>query len=401
MAISDTAGTDVRAAPAADALAIEGRRVGKAFHLDRGAGLLKMLLGGRAAERFWALQDVDITVPTGQFVGVLGRNGSGKSTLLRTLSGIYEPSAGHVSVYGPVVGIYELGLAGNDRLTGREFVRRWFSIYGTEGRPVREVLDEVGKFAELGEYYDQPTYTYSTGMRGRLFFAVATALSGQIYLIDEVLSVGDEQFQGKSRRRMRERLASGTSGVLATHDWTAALQLCRTTCVLERGHVVDSGPSGPVVQRYLNLPPPQHERARFAGDLPKGFACRSGEDAHFVVPIEVLTAEASEFGFGLSVESFQQGLGWEHLLYREYVPLIAAAGRHEIEVAIPRVPLSPGRYSLNLFLAERQGDGSDKWRGEDVRSWTYGEDLYLEVTGEPAESVFVLPVEWTVTELVP
>jgi lipopolysaccharide transport system ATP-binding protein len=388
-------------APATDAVAIEGRRVGKAFRLDRGAGLLKMLLGGREAEWFWALRDVEITVPAGQFVAVLGRNGSGKSTLLRTLSGIYAPSTGHVSVYGPVVGIYELGLAGNDRLTGREFARRWFSIYGTAGRPVREVLDEVGKFAELGEYYDQPIYTYSAGMTGRLFFAVATALSGQIYLIDEVLSVGDEQFQGKSWRRMRERLAEGTSGVLATHDWTAALRLCRTTCVLDCGHLVDSGPSGPVVQRYLDLAPPKRERARFAGDLPQGFACESGEDARFVVPIEVLTTEASEFGFGLSIESFQQGLGWEHLLHRDYVPLTAAAGRHEIEVAIPRLPLSPGRYSLNLFLAERTGDGSDGWRGEDVRSWTYGEDLTLEVAGEPAEAAFVLPVEWTVSELTP
>jgi lipopolysaccharide transport system ATP-binding protein len=332
---------------------------------------------------------VTLQVPKGEFVGLLGRNGAGKSTLLRTVGGSYSATSGRVTVKGSLAAIYELGITGNERLTGHEFARRWLALHETSRRRTEAALAEILEFAELGAYFDQPIYTYSAGMRARLFFAVSTSLAGDIYLIDEVLTVGDEHFQAKCWRRMRERLTAGASGILATHDWSAILKLCRTTCVLERGRIVDRGPTPAVVQRYLELPPPRTGPAAFR-DLPAVYRAQSQVDAVLRFPIEVATS--APIWFGCSVEAFRQGLGWDHLLHVDPEPVTSRPGRHDIDVTIPTLPLSPGEYSLNLFLSERCPDGT--LSSVDVRSWTYGSDLTLSVAGAPRASITVLPVRW-------
>jgi lipopolysaccharide transport system ATP-binding protein len=227
-------------------------------------------------------------------------------------------------------------------------------------------------------------------MKARLFFSVATSLPGQIYLIDEVLAVGDEHFQTKCWRRLRERLAAGASGILATHDWSAVLKLCREACVLERGRIVDRGPSPAVVQRYLGLPQPRGDAAAFAPHLPSVYCALTEEDTTLSIPIDVKVL--SPVWFACSVESFRQGIGWSHLLQVEPRPVASAPGRYGVEVAIPSLPLSPGEYSLNLFLSERGPEGT--LVPLDVRSWTYGNGLTLTVAGEPRESVSIVPLRW-------
>jgi lipopolysaccharide transport system ATP-binding protein len=369
---------------------IECRDLSKTFVLLDGRSIWRVILGGDSVKGFPALRDVTLQVRPGEFLGVLGRNGAGKSTLLRTLGGVYAPTSGSVRVAGPLSAIYELGMAGNELLTGRDFAHRWLSLDGTGRRRIDRLLDEIAEFAELGDYFDNPIYTYSAGMKARLFFSVATSLPGQIYLIDEVLAVGDEHFQTKCWRRLRERLAAGASGLLATHDWTAVLKLCREACVLERGRIVDRGPSAAVVQRYLGLSQPRGDAAAFAPHLPSVYCAFTEEDTTLSIPIDVKVT--SPVWFACSVESFRQGIGWSHLLQVDPRPVASAPGLYDVQVAIPSLPLSPGQYSLNLFLSERGPEGT--LVPLDVRSWTYGNDLALAVTGKPRESVTILPLRW-------
>jgi lipopolysaccharide transport system ATP-binding protein len=369
---------------------IECLDLSKTFVVLDGQSIWRVVLGGDSLKGFSALRNVTLQVRQGEFLGVLGRNGAGKSTLLRTLGGVYTPTSGATRVAGPLSAIYELGMAGNELLTGGDFARRWLSLHGSGGRHIDRLLSEIAEFAELGEYFDNPIYTYSAGMKARLFFSVATSLPGQIYLIDEVLSVGDEHFQTKCWRRLRERLAAGASGLLATHDWTAVLRLCREACVLERGRIVDRGSSPEVVQRYLGLPQPRGDSAAFAPHLPSVYCALTGEDTTLSVPIDLKMN--SPVWFACSVESFRQGIGWSHLLHVEPRPVASTPGLYDVEMTIPSLPLSPGEYSLNLFLSARGPQGT--FVPLDVRSWTYGNDLTLAVDGKPRESVTILPLRW-------
>ena len=371
-------------------LAIECLDLSKAFVVLDGQSIWRVILGGDSVKSFPALRSVTLQVHQGEFLGVLGRNGAGKSTLLRTLGGVYAPTSGTVRVAGPVSAIYELGMAGNELLAGQDFARRWLSLHGTGRRQADRLLSEIGDFAELGPYFENPIYTYSAGMKARLFFSVATSLPGQIYLIDEVLSVGDEHFQAKCWSRLRERLATGASGILATHDWTAVLKLCREACVLERGRIVDRGSSPAVVQRYLGLPRPSGGSAGFAPHLPSVYCAWTEEDTTLSIPIDLKVSSA--VWFACSVESFRQGIGWNHLLQVEPRLVASTPGLYDIEVAIPSLPLSPGEYSLNLFLSERGPEGT--FVTLDVRSWAYGNDIPLAVAGKPRESVTILPLRW-------
>ena len=369
---------------------IECRDLSKTFVVLDGQSIWRVIFGGDSVKGFPALRNVTLQVRQGEFLGVLGRNGAGKSTLLRTLGGVYAPTSGTVRVGGPLSAIYELGMAGNELLTGHDFARRWLSLHGTGRRHIDRLLSEIAEFAELGNYFDNPIYTYSAGMKARLFFSVATSLPGQIYLIDEVLSVGDEHFQTKCWRRLRERLAAGASGVLATHDWTAVLKLCRDACVLERGHIVDRGSSPAVVQRYLGLPQPHGDSAAFAPHLPSVYCALTEEHTTLSIPIDVKVA--SPVWFACSVESFRQSIGWSHLLQVEPRPVASTPGLYDVEVAIPTLPLSPGEYSLNLFLSERGPEGT--FVTLDVRSWAYGNDVTLSMSGKPRESGTILPLRW-------
>ena len=377
--------------------AIDCHGVSKTFALIRESKAWRLILrGGSPEDGFEALHDISVKVPRGEMVGLLGRNGAGKSTLLRTIGGIYPPSAGVIRLGGPVSAIYELGMAGNDLLTGRGFAERWMSLNGIAVRRASTALDEIAEFSELGDYFARAIYSYSSGMKARLFFAVATSLPSQIYLIDEVLAVGDEHFQAKCWRRMRERLLEGASGILATHDWASALKLCRQTCVLERGRVIDHGPSKEVVQRFLQLFPGEATEARFAPDMPAILHAATGEEARFVFPIEVDIDRPVYFG--MAVETFRLGTGWEHLLHREPFKVADSRGRYSVEVVIPGLPLPAGEYSLHIGLSEPEEGARQGRRIFDSRSWTLANDLTLIVDGPARESATVLPLDWHVSE---
>jgi len=366
--------------------------VSKTFAVQREQRVWRILLGmdgrgkGPVVE---ALRDISLTVPRGKIVGILGRNGAGKSTLLRLLGHVYTPTTGRIEVNGQVAGLFELGGMGNPNLTGREYAVRYLRFMGVAGDDLPDVLEDIADFSELGDAFDQRIRTYSSGMGARLYFAVATAYQYEIYLIDELLSVGDEHFQAKCWRRMRERLLGGASGVLVTHDWSAIVKLCEQACVIEEGRFSFAGSSDSAVVSYLKLPVPKAGAARFPASLPQEFVLQSGAESSITLPVEILEDVAVDCA--ISIEMLLIGIGWEIVILSEYYPVGDTAGSYSVEFKIPALPLAPGKYSLNLFLSQRPAAGGQQRAGLDGRSWTYGNGLTLFVEGNPLPAAVSLP----------
>lgn len=383
-------GTDDMGVQQGDAV-IVGTGIHKAFPMIASGNAWKILLGlHEAQEWFSALNGVTLRVPKGKILGVLGRNGAGKSTLLRVLAGVYTPSAGKVKVNGNVASLFELGGLGTRFITGREYADRLLRFQGIRGKRLAVLIEDVREFAELGGFFERRIYTYSSGMAARLYFSVATAVRKDVYLIDELLSVGDEHFQSKCWRRIRNLLSDGASGVLVTHDWSAVIKLCERSLVLDRGSIAFSGTSDRVVADYLRLPAPDTGVARF-GFLPEVFTGQAGEDWTMTLPIEVIKPGQVEFAF--SIELLRLGLGWEIMLLSKFHAIASVAGVSNIVIRIPQLPLAAGRYSLNLFLRQSQQDGT--MLACDSRTWTSGNGCVLNVMGASlGPAVATIPVQW-------
>src|SRR5262245_7374012 len=234
------------------AVAVSCKGVSKSFALvDKGSAWRLAFGAGRGVPHIKALDDVTFDVPKGQFVGILGRNGAGKSTLLRVLGGVFAPDSGQITIGGALSGLYELGLVGNPQLTGRQYAERLLTVHGFNRCERKEMIADIHEFTELGDRFEDPVLTYSAGMGARLYFATATAGRYDVYLIDEVLSVGDQHFQSKCWRRLRDRVSTGASGVLVTHDWAAIVKLSEIAYVLEKGCIIYSGPAERAARHYL------------------------------------------------------------------------------------------------------------------------------------------------------
>ncbi|MGY3534254.1 lipopolysaccharide transport system ATP-binding protein [Bradyrhizobium embrapense] len=378
------------------AVAITCEGVSKSFALiDRGNAWRIALGRDASVSRYKALQDVTFDVPKGQFVGVLGRNGAGKSTLLRIIGGAYSPDVGRVSVTGAMSALYELGVVGNRELTGRQYADRLLMVHGFAARERLEMIAEIQDFSELEDRFDDPVQTYSAGMGARLYFATATAGQYDVYLLDEILSVGDQHFQSKCWRRMRDRLSRGATGILVTHDWSAILRLCETARVLDGGKVVFSGPADRAVRQYLYGDQAGDEYvagvAKFRGRPSYPSTVRQGED--FVMRAEVEIFQPSEVFSTFTIERLQPGFGWEtSLMSRAPVLVGDAPGCYAVDISVPALPLEPGRYQCRLGVM--LVDETRRRIGLDGFSWLDGNGLALEVVGQAAEGL-LLPARWT------
>lgn len=369
--------------------------VGKRFQLiDRGDAWRIIFGVSEPRRQFEALRDVSLLVPKGKIVGVLGHNGAGKSTLLRILGGVYKPTSGSVFVNGGVLGLFELGGLGGRFLTGRDYAVRVLSYLGVPGAKMPDLLDEVCKFSELGEYFERRIFTYSSGMAARLYFATATALEREVYLIDELLSVGDEYFQAKCWRRIRDRLTRGASGVLVTHNWSAVIKLCGRSYVLDHGAITTAGPSDEVVAKYLRLEPPKSNAASF-GTMNPSFRAHCGTDLELLIPIEVREPVLIELAF--SIEFLRLGFGWEILMLSDFHLITETKGSHIASIRIPKLPLAPQKYSLNLFLRTCNADRTQPIEC-DKRTWTSDNGLELDVKGTECSALVRLQMNPRVVE---
>lgn len=364
--------------------------VEKVYPVQKDLRVWRMLLGSGINGRvIRALNDISLDVPRGKIVGILGKNGAGKSTLLRVLGGVYQPTRGRVEANGQVAGLFELGGMGNRNLTGRAYATRYLRIMGASQAEIPTLLEDVQEFSELDEAFDNRIRTYSSGMGARLYFATATALQHEIYLIDELLSVGDEHFQAKCWQRMRQRLLGGASGVLVTHDWAAVLRLCEQTYVIERGCFAFSGPSDQAVVSYLKLPVPEATVARFSSRNFQNHVARSGQDASILLWVDII--EPAPVDVAISIEMLRIGIGWEIVLLVDSLPVAEQPGQYAVNVSIPNLPLTPGAYSLNAFLSRRKHTPQDAPIGFDSRSWTLGNGFGLQVEGETSVASVKLP----------
>jgi lipopolysaccharide transport system ATP-binding protein len=221
---------------------------------------------GRARQSFWALRDVSFDVARGAVVGVIGRNGAGKSTLLKVLSRITEPTSGRVDVYGRVGSLLEVGTGFDRELSGRDNIYLSGAILGMKKREIDRKFDEIVTFAEVEQFLETPVKRYSSGMYLRLAFAVAAHLEPEILVLDEVLAVGDAQFQRRCLGKMEEVAGQGRTVLFVSHNMAAVGRFCDTCVWLEQGKVREIGDPEQVVARYLATGTEDSGEALFADD---------------------------------------------------------------------------------------------------------------------------------------
>jgi ABC-type polysaccharide/polyol phosphate transport system ATPase subunit len=238
-----------------------------AHPLDR----VKEILVRRSYHKaFWALHDVSFEVPRGQTLGIVGQNGSGKSTLLQILAGVLQPTSGEARVHGRVAALLELGSGFNPEFTGRENVLLNGAIMGIPEAEMRSRLDAIAAFADIGEFFDEPVKTYSSGMFVRLAFAAAINVDADVLIVDEALAVGDAYFQHRCILRMAELQERGVTILVVSHDVAAIKRLCQRALWFEHGRLMDDGPPERVAARYLAAAFGQGEQgsATPAADVP-------------------------------------------------------------------------------------------------------------------------------------
>jgi len=203
------------------------------------------------AKTFWALRNVDLEIAPGEVVGIIGRNGAGKSTLLKILARVTEPTEGRVELYGRANSLLEVGTGFHQELTGRENIFVNGAILGLKNAEIKRLFDEIVAFAEIEKFLDTAVKHYSSGMYMRLAFSVAAHLNPDILVIDEVLSVGDAQFQKKCLGKVQDVAHSGRTVLFVSHNMAAVENLCRHGVVIEQGRVVYAGSQTDAITRYL------------------------------------------------------------------------------------------------------------------------------------------------------
>lgn len=270
---------------------IEARGLGKSYPVAARPGMVladlllegpRRWLGrppaGRQAEATWALRGIDFSIERGETFGIVGRNGAGKSTLLQLLCGTLSPSEGEVHVRGRVAALLELGAGFNPEFSGRENARLNAALLGLERHEIESRLAGIEAFADIGEYMDMPTKTYSSGMYVRLAFAVATAVDADVLIVDEALAVGDARFQARCMKRIRAMRDAGTSILFVSHDVSTVRQLCDRALWLEQGRQRMLGNVLAVTSRYMEAL--FSDEAEAAGDEPApAEATAAAEDA--------------------------------------------------------------------------------------------------------------------------
>jgi ABC-type polysaccharide/polyol phosphate transport system ATPase subunit len=203
-------------------------------------------------KHFWALRNVSFRLEHGESLGVIGPNGAGKSTLLLALAGILDPSEGEIMTNGRVSTLLTLGAGFEQELSGRDNIDLVAAFLGVDAREMAALAPSIIEFADIGPFIDAPVKTYSTGMKARLGFAIATAITPDILLLDEVIGTGDQTFRARSQARVQELIEKAKAIVLVTHDLTFVSEFCNRALLIERGQVIREGPPGEIVDLYKN-----------------------------------------------------------------------------------------------------------------------------------------------------
>ena len=202
---------------------------------------------------FWALNDISFTVEKGDRVGVLGFNGAGKSTLLKVIAGVLKPTKGTVKVNGVIAPMLELGAGFDMNYSGKENIYLYGATMGYSRKFIEEKYDEIVEFSELKDFIEVPVKNYSSGMRARLGFAIATAVEPEILILDEVLSVGDAKFRKKSEAKIRSMFDKGITVLFVSHSVDQVLNICNKAIILDKGRIIAQGSAEEICEKYGDM----------------------------------------------------------------------------------------------------------------------------------------------------
>jgi len=318
-------------------------------------------------EEFWALDDVSFTVNHGDRIGIIGRNGAGKSTLLKILSRITEPTRGRITINGRVASLLEVGTGFHPELTGRENIFLNGAILGMTHAEIRRRFDEIVAFAEVEKFLETPVKRYSSGMYVRLAFAVAAHLEPEILIVDEVLAVGDAEFQKKCLGKMEQVSKEGRTVLFVSHDMHSISLLTSRAVFLERGRVAAIGPTAEVVAAYLS-----HGAGKEAE-----YMSPANQDRPSITQIRVQTSESGQFqicgkpirfefelhsprplrgaSFSFSIVGADQRRQVHLWTFDSERPMLREAGRVRLVCEIPKLRLYMGGYSVTCYFSEPPG----------------------------------------------
>jgi lipopolysaccharide transport system ATP-binding protein len=349
-----------------DVIAREARDFArKAVDLMRG----RQVVQGDLVEEFWALRDVSFEVRRGEVLGIIGRNGAGKTTLLKVLSRITEPTKGRVTLRGRVASLLEVGTGFHPELTGRENIFLNGAILGMTQREIRRKFDEIVAFAEVEKFLDTPVKRYSSGLYVRLAFAVAAHLEPEILVVDEVLAVGDAEFQKKCLGKMSEVARGGRTILFVSHNQGAIKNLCT------HGLVLRAGSSTPKldVQAALNHYSSEYQKAAGSSwqrptsvDRPfarfEAFEVRlEGEQPkHRLLCKSMIRYERPGRPALITVDVFDAGLAPIMQAEPRTAPFIGGSpGVYMVDIEIELPPLVPGSYSLDFWIGPHNTESYD------------------------------------------
>lgn len=324
-------------------------------------------------EDFWALNDISLDIYEGDTVGIIGKNGAGKSTLLKILSRITPPTSGKIVSRGRIASLLEVGTGFHPELTGRENVYMNGSILGMRRKEIDRNFDAIIDFAGIERFVDTPLKHYSSGMQLRLAFAVAAFLENEILIIDEVLAVGDAEFQKKCMTKMGDISQSGRTILFVSHNMAAIEGLCKKGALLEKGRLITSGAIGPIVSEYVT-------RGNATESNNGLYTFAKGDKPSYITKIEFLSdgrhSETLPMGCEFEVHvHFESSVELEHpllglVIYDEFHapvlyfnnknyggPLVQAPVKSgKLKLRFPSLLLMSGNYSLDIYFANQFND---------------------------------------------
>jgi lipopolysaccharide transport system ATP-binding protein len=345
---------------------------------------LRAVLGGvrgralsRKAQPFWALNDLNFDVKPGDRVGIIGRNGAGKSTLLKVLSRVTEPTAGRVAILGRMASLLEVGTGFHPELTGRENIFLNGAILGMRKAEIKRHFHEIVAFADVDKFLDTPVKRYSSGMYVRLAFAVAAHLEAEILVVDEVLAVGDAEFQSKCLGRMDQVSQSGRTIIFVSHNLAAVQRLCNRGIYLDAGRIRMQGDIAGVLEAYQSSIDDGTESGNVAACVKEGdarfvewclrnprtglkYSCYSRDECRFDFKL-VANREVENAFFGLALwdsdgKLIVAGSSMDH--GGRYVHI--SHGAHYVSFSV-RLPIKAGRYTLDISLNSSDLGQLERW----------------------------------------
>jgi lipopolysaccharide transport system ATP-binding protein len=334
----------------------------------------KVVAGIEKKEEFWALKDINLELKKGEVLGIIGSNGAGKSTLLKILSQITPPTTGEVKIHGRVGSLLEVGTGFHPELTGRENIFLNAAILGMTRKEITKKFDQIVEFAGIEKFLDTPVKHYSSGMYVRLAFSVAAHMEPDILIIDEVLAVGDAEFQKKCLSKMDEVTKTESRTILfVSHNMGAIEKLCKNTIWLNNGQIEMIGKTSTVIEKYLlsvgsfdQIPLKNRTDRKGTGQIKttniefrdaigeKTRAFTSGQDAQIWVDYEAPDPSITEFDFYISIDSLLDQtriatLGTKYLGGK----ITVNPNEQTIKIKMKRLPFNVGEYQFTIFIRQK------------------------------------------------